>query len=131
MQLLKAASTAIHGLLPSKQIRTTEECRQRNDRQSYFSLTRQLVSAQFVLADGQLAARLWQEIADREMDLGRVINLLYGCSFPEDDQAMQDADDEYLSLVDPLIYEAVPQSSNTVPSTKAGWVVVKARRRSS
>ena len=102
MQLLKAASTAIHGLLPSKQIRTTEECRQRNDRQSYFSLTRQLVSAQFVLADGQLATRLWQEIADREMDLGRVINLLYGCSFPEDDQAMQDADDAYLSLVNPL-----------------------------
>jgi hypothetical protein len=27
---------------------------------------------------------------------------LYGCSFPEDDQAMQDADDAYLSLVDPL-----------------------------
>ena len=102
MQLLKAASTAIHGLLPSRQIRTTEECRQRNDRQSYFSLTRQLVSAQFVLADGQLAARLWQEVADRQMDPGRVINLLYGCSFPEDDQAMQDADDEYLSLVDPL-----------------------------
>ena len=75
MQLLKAASTAIHGLLPSRQIRTTEECRQRNDRQSYFSLTRQLVSAQFVLADGQLAARLWQEIADREMDLGRASSI--------------------------------------------------------
>lgn len=100
MQLLKAAATAIHGLLPSKDIRSIEECRQRNDRQSYFSLTRQLVSAQFVLADRQLAARLWQEVADRDMDLGRVINLLYGCSFPEDDQAMQEADDAYLNLVD-------------------------------
>ena len=100
MPLLKAAATAIHGLLPSKDIRSTEECRQRNDRQSYLSLTRQLVSAQFVLADGQLAARLWQEVADRDMDLGRVINLLYGCSFPEDDQAMQEADDAYLNLVD-------------------------------
>ena len=100
MPFLKAAATAIHGLLPSKDIRSTEECRQRNDRQSYLSLTRQLVSAQFVLADGQLAARLWQEVADRDMDLGRVINLLYGCSFPEDDQAMQEADDAYLNLVD-------------------------------
>ena len=100
MQLLQAAATAIHGLLPSKDTRSTEECRQRNDRQSYFNLTRQLVSAQFVLADGQLSARLWQEVADREMDLGRVINLLYGCSFPEDDLAMQEADDAYLSLVD-------------------------------
>lgn len=100
MQLLKAAATGIHGLLPPKDIRSTEECRQRNDRQSYFSLTRQLVSAQFVLADRQLAARLWQEVADRDMDLGRVINLLYGCSFPEDDQAMQEADDAYLNLVD-------------------------------
>ena len=100
MQRLKVAATAIHGLRPSKDVRSSEECRQRNDRQSYFSLTRQLVSAQFVLADGQLSARLWQEVAEREMDLGRVINLLYGCSFPEDDQAMQEADDEYLSLVD-------------------------------
>ena len=100
MQRLKVAATANHGLLPSKDVRSSEECRQRNDRQSYFSLTRQLVSAQFVLADGQLSARLWQEVAEREMDLGRVINLLYGCSLPEDDQAMQEADDEYLSLVD-------------------------------
>ena len=100
MQLIKAAATAIHGLLPSKDIRSTEECRQRNDRQSYLSLTRQLVSAQFVLADGQLAARIWQEVADRDMDLSRAINLLYGCSFPEDYQAMQEADDVYLNLVD-------------------------------
>ena len=68
--ILKAAATAIHGLLPSKDNRSTEECRQRNDRQSYFNLTRQLVSAQFVLADGQLAARLWQEVADREDSAG-------------------------------------------------------------
>ena len=60
------------------------------------------MKAQFVLADGQRAARLWLEIADRDMDLGRVINLHYGCSFPEEDQAMQDADDEYLSLLDPI-----------------------------
>ena len=102
MQFIKAAATAIHGLLPSKDIRSTEECRQRNDRQSYFSITRQLINAQFFLSDGQLASRLWQEVADRDMDLGRVINLLYGCSFPEDDQAMQEADDAYLSLVDHL-----------------------------
>ncbi len=69
MQLLKAATTAIHGLLFSKEIRSTEECLQRNDRQSYFSLTRQLVKAQFVLADGQLTARLWQEADDSYLSL--------------------------------------------------------------
>jgi len=99
MQLLKAATQTINGLLPSRALRSTEECRQRNDRQSYFHITRQLVRAQFVLADGQFTARLWQEVADRDMDLGRVINLLYCCNSPEDDQAMQDADDDYLSLV--------------------------------
>ena len=99
MQLLKAATQTINGLLPSRDLHSTEEFRQRNDRQSYFHITRQLVSAQFVLADNQLSARLWQEVADRDMDLGRVINLLYGCSSPEDDQAMQDADDDYLSLI--------------------------------
>ena len=99
MQLLKAATKTINGLLPSQELRSTDECRQRNDRQSYFHITRQLVSAQFVLADGQLSARLWQEVADRDMDLGRVINLLYCCSSPEDDQAMQDADEGYLSLI--------------------------------
>ena len=99
MQLLKAATQTINGLLPSRDLHSTEECRQRNDRQSYFHIARQLVSAQFVLADNQLSARLWQEVADRDMDLGRVINLLYGCSSPEDDQAMQDADDDYLSLI--------------------------------
>ena len=96
MQLLKAATQTINGLLPSRDLHSTEECRQRNDRQSYFHITRQLVSAQFVLADGQLSARLWQEVADRDLSIDRITHLLYGCWFHDDDQAMVDADEQFV-----------------------------------
>jgi hypothetical protein len=33
------------------------------------------------------------------MDLGRIINLLYCCSFPEDDDAMRCIDEGYLALI--------------------------------
>jgi hypothetical protein len=34
------------------------------------------------------------------MDLGRIINLLYRCSSPEDDEAMRCIDEGYLALID-------------------------------
>jgi hypothetical protein len=64
------------------------------------ALTRQLVQAQFVLRDRELTNRLWQDVANREMDLGRIINLLYRCSSPEDDEAMRCIDEGYLALID-------------------------------
>jgi len=76
----------------------TAECRLRNDRQSYFAITRALVQAQFVLADGVLSQRLWQEVADRDMEVGRILNLLYGCWFQNDNAEMTEVDDAFLAL---------------------------------
>tara|TARA_E500000178_G_C16695111_1_gene605556 strand:- start:211 stop:561 length:351 start_codon:yes stop_codon:yes gene_type:complete len=79
---------------------SSEECRLRNDRQSYLHIVRQLVKAQFVLQDRELTIRLWQEVAERHMDLGRIVNLLYGCNF-HDVESMLVADEKYLALLVP------------------------------
>ncbi|NKB75127.1 MAG: hypothetical protein GKR83_11460 [Synechococcus sp. s2_metabat2_7] len=74
------------------------ECRLRNDRQSYFSITRSLVQAQFKLDDRELSRRLWQEVADRDLDVSRIINLMYGCWFHQDEDEMIEVDNRHLSL---------------------------------
>ncbi len=73
----------------------TQEARIRNDRQAVFQMVRDLVQAQIVLADEELTKRLWQDVADREIDLDRVINLMYACSFHEDDSEMTKVDEIY------------------------------------
>ena len=73
----------------------TEEARIRNDRQAVFQLVRDLVQAQFDRGDEELTKRLWQDVADREIDLDRVINLMYTCSFHEDDNEMTRVDETY------------------------------------
>ena len=98
--ILQAASRSVRGSLRIPGAQSFDECRLRNDRQSYVALTRQLVQAQFVLRDRELTNRLWQDVANREMDLGRIINLLYRCSSPEDDEAMRWIDEGYLALID-------------------------------
>ena len=72
-----------------------EEERIRNDRQAVFQLVRDLVQAQFDRGDEELTKRLWQDVADREIDLDRVINLMYTCSFHEDDNEMTKVDETY------------------------------------
>ena len=72
-----------------------QESRIRNDRQTVFQLVRDLVQAQFDRADEELTKRLWQDVADREIDLDRVINLMYTCSFHEEDYEMTKADETY------------------------------------
>ena len=74
------------------------ECRIRNDRQSYFALARELAHAQFVLADAELSCRLWQDVADRELDVARLLYLLYGGWDVEDDEEMPEGDQHFLSL---------------------------------
>ena len=74
------------------------ECRIRNDRQSYFALARELAHAQFILADSELSCRLWQDVADRELDVARLLHLLYGGWDVEDDEEMLEADQHFLSL---------------------------------
>ncbi len=73
----------------------TEEARTRNDRQAVFQLVRDLVQAQFDRGDEELTKRLWQDVADRNIDLDRVINLMYTCSFHEDDYEMTKVDETY------------------------------------
>ena len=72
-----------------------EELRQRNDRQAVFQLVRDLVQAQFDRADEEYTKRLWQDVADRKIDMDRVINLMYTCSFQEDDEEMTKVDETY------------------------------------
>ena len=80
----------------SSKVKTeTNEARIRNDRQAVFQLVRDLVQAQFDRGDAELTRRLWQDVADRGIDLERVINLMYPCSFHEDDYEMTQADEVY------------------------------------
>ncbi len=73
----------------------TQEARIRNDRQSVFQLVRDLVQAQLERGDKELTKRLWQDVADRNIDLDRVINLMYTCSSHEDDYEMTKVDETY------------------------------------
>ena len=76
----------------------TKEARIRNDRQAVSQLVRDLVKAQFDRGDEELAKRLWQEVAERDIDLDRVINLMYTCSFHEDDYEMIRIDETYQKI---------------------------------
>ncbi len=93
-----AAFTAPKTLPLLMSVSEAAECRSRNDRQTYFAITRSLVQAQFLLDDRELSRRLWQEIADRDLDVGRIINLMYGCWFHQDDEEMTLVDQLHLSL---------------------------------
>lgn len=79
-------------------VSAAEECRARNDRQSYFAITRELVRAQFELADMELSRRLWQDVADRDLEVGRILHLLYGCGCHQDEAEMVDVDETYLLM---------------------------------
>ena len=68
------------------------ESRMRNDRPAIFSLVRELAHAQFELGDPELTNRLWQDVSDRKIDIERIINLMYGCSFHDDEAAMLEVD---------------------------------------
>ena len=75
----------------------SQESRLRNDRQTIFALTKELVHAQFELADQELTKRLWQEVADRNLSIDRIINLMYASS-SYDDETMLMVDSAYQGL---------------------------------
>ena len=74
------------------------ECRIRNDRQSYIAITRAIENAQFVLADHELSRRLWQDVGDRDLEVGRILHLLYGGWDLNDNEEIQEADAQFLAL---------------------------------
>ena len=96
MQSLATAFLKTTPLLMS--VGAAEECRARNDRQSYFAITRELVRAQFELADAELTQRLWQEVAERDLEVGRILHLMYGCGCHQDDTEMLAADSTFLAM---------------------------------
>ena len=67
----------------------------RREQDVYISCAKNLANAQFQLADAELSRRLWQDVAERKLDVDRLLNLMYGCWFPDDLQAMQEADRDY------------------------------------
>jgi hypothetical protein len=71
------------------------------DRQLVFQLVRQLARAQFSLADRELTRRLWQEVADLDMDPERIIALLYGVADMGDTEAMEEIDRVYRDRAHP------------------------------
>ena len=84
------------GLLQTLQGRLLQyDSPSRQVQEAHFDAARRLAQAQFQLADAELNQRLWQDVADRDLDVDRVINLLYGCWFQEDSGALRAADDEF------------------------------------
>ena len=100
-KVLKAASQTIRNLLKPPVQQSFSEDRLRNDRQSYFAMTRALIDAQLAWRDAELTSRLWQEVADRNMDRGRILHLLYSDVEPNDEASLQKVDMSYLQLIDP------------------------------
>ena len=64
---------------------------------AYFKITREISEAQFYLGHRFQEIYLWQEVADRDMEVSRIENLLYGCSFHDDEEAMAETDKEFMS----------------------------------
>ena len=68
-----------------------------SDQEEYFSCARDLVLAQFQLAYQELTQRLWQDVADRNFDVDRIIHLMYRCRFHDDNEALKEADDAFIA----------------------------------
>ena len=63
----------------------------------YWKIKVYLVNAHFFLADSELTKRLWQDVGEKNIEIDRIINLMYNCHFHEDDEAMNEADLSYLN----------------------------------
>ena len=66
------------------------------DQKKVYLLTRELINAQFQLCDDELTNRLWEEVANLNIDPQRIINLMYKYDSHDDFTAMIDADSKYL-----------------------------------
>ena len=87
------------GLIQTLQSRLLRyESPARREQQAHFDAARNLARAQFQLGDAELSQRLWQDVADRELDVERIEQLMYGCWFHDDNEAMIETDDQFLSM---------------------------------
>lgn len=66
------------------------------EQKAYFKITRDIAEAQFYLGNRFQEIYLWQEVADHNMDVSRIENLLYGCFFYDDENAMIEADRNFM-----------------------------------
>ena len=66
------------------------------DQEKICSLTRELINAQFQLCDDELTNRLWEEVANLNIDPERIINLMYKCYSHDDFTSMIETDSKYL-----------------------------------
>ena len=67
------------------------------EQSAYFKITRDISEAQFYLGNRFQELYLWQEVADHDMEVSRIENLLYGCFFHDDEAAMIEADREFMA----------------------------------
>ena len=67
------------------------------EQSTYFKVAREIAEAQFCLGNSFHETYLWQEVADHNMDVSRIENLLYGCFFQDDEDAMAEADREFMA----------------------------------
>ncbi len=69
---------------------------QKEDQRKVFSLTLNIIEAQFQQADEVLTQQLWDQVAESGIDPMRIINLLYKCMMNNDNESMKKFDFEYL-----------------------------------
>ena len=67
------------------------------EQSTYFEITRDISEAQFYLGNRFQEIYLWQEVADRNMNVERIENLLYGCFFHDDEDAMIEVDKKFMA----------------------------------
>tara|TARA_B100002051_G_C16679501_1_gene608951 strand:+ start:856 stop:1131 length:276 start_codon:yes stop_codon:yes gene_type:complete len=67
------------------------------EQSAYFEITRDISEAQFYLGNKFREIYLWQEVADRNMNVERIENLLYGCFFHDDEDAMIETDRKFMA----------------------------------
>ena len=67
------------------------------EQSAYFEITRDISEAQFHLGNRFQEIYLWQEVADRNMNVERIENLVYGCFFHGDEDAMIETDRKFMA----------------------------------
>ena len=68
----------------------------KSNQEQVFRLAKGIAKAQFDLADQELTKRLWEEVATKDIDPERILNLMYSCNHFEDIETIVQADSRYI-----------------------------------